>query len=109
MPTRWAQAMRSMDLTHRQGDDTHHGMQTRLLHFFPKNLDNLLKLAVGQGVSFARRSHQIDVLKPVTNDVAEMLTKLEFIQSEVFPPRQQRCAQEDLRKSSWHGIVGWVS
>ena len=64
------------DLPHRQRDDAHHGVQARLLHFLPKNLDHLLELAVGQGVSFARRSHQINVLKPVTNDVADMLTEL---------------------------------
>ena len=79
------------DLTHRQGDHTDHGMQIWLLHFFPKHLDNLLELAIGQGVSFTRRSHQVDVLKPVTDDAADMLTKLEFIQSEVFAPRQQCC------------------
>ncbi len=64
------------NLPHRQRDDAHHGVQTGLLHFLPKNLDYLLELAVGQGVSFACRSHQINVLKPVTNDVADMLTKL---------------------------------
>ena len=65
-------------------------MQIRLLHFFPEYLDNLLELAIGLGVSFARRSHQIDVLKPVTDDVTDMLPKLKLIQSEIFLPRQQR-------------------
>ncbi len=93
------------DLPHRQRDDAHHGVQARVPHFFPKNLDHLLELAVGQGISFARRSHQIDVLKSVTNDAADMLTKLRLIESEIFPPRQQRRAQQDLGKSSWHGIL----
>jgi hypothetical protein len=50
-----------------------------------------LELAIGQGVSLARRSHQVEVLKSMTDDDADMLTKLEVIDSEVFAPRQQCC------------------
>ena len=30
----------------------------------------------------------------------------ELIESEIFPPRQQCGTQQDLWKSSWHGIPG---